>query len=236
MKRARGAIVLIALTVAALFDVTRRRRSAARLETKPTTQRPIRREGDFRAIFLLLVSLLHGTLFFILGERLVSVIVDFSLERLSLIVLFYSLFFRILQTHLLAALKYDGAWRIKPYDFIFIFFTALVEYLVFMHDTIAPSREWFLRTMLVIFASFGIVGYSLTYLSTRRSIEDARDLRRERIVQTTNIVVVILLGGLCLADLLWTPFPLFFTLVNFVVAAALWANIYISIRLSQVVL
>ncbi len=233
--RPRLAIVVIAAVVG-VVTLLRAKREEPRAPEAPQVRRPIRNEGDFRAIFLLIVSLLHGTLFFILGERLVELFKAYSLEHLSLLVLFFSLFFRILQTHLLAALKYDTAWRIKPYDFVFVFFTALVEYLVFMHESIAPSRDWFLRSVLVIFATFGVVGYSLTYASTRTSIADPDDRRRERIVQGTNITVVALMGALCLVDLLWRPFPEFFVIVNFVVSAVLWLNVWISIRLSKVVL
>jgi hypothetical protein len=233
--RPRLAVLVIAAVVGVTAVLRTRRRQPSAPE-RPQVRRPIRNEGDFRAIFLLIVSLLHGTLFFILGERLIDLLNDYSLEHLSLQVLFFSLFFRILQTHLLAALKYDSAWQIKPYDFVFIFFTALMEYLAFMHESVAPSRDWFLRTVLVIFATFGVVGYSLTYASTRNAIADLNDRRRERIVQGTNITVVALMGALCLVDLLWRPFPAFFVIVNFVVSAALWLNLWISIRLSKVVL
>ena len=84
-------------------------------------------EGDFKTIFLLLVSLLHGSLFIFLCERTLRMFENFSWQQLSVEVLFYAIFFRMLQTQILAALKYGGVWRVRPFDFILVFVTVLFE-------------------------------------------------------------------------------------------------------------
>ena len=236
MRTRRGFSLVLALLAVPVVIIGRAfyRRRAAEM---PVPEHPVDNvvtsvEGDFKTIFLLLVSLLHGSLFIFLCERTLRAIETFSWQQLSVELLFYAIFFRMLQTQILAALKYGGVWRVRPFDFILVFVTVLFEYIVFMHDSIQGVGTWFLRTVLIGFALFGIAGYIITYASIRKKLSP-ENLKRERIVQTVNVSVVLLIGALFVYDLNWQPFREFFMIANLAVALLLWINIYISIRLSK---
>ena len=70
----------------------------------------------FYEILVLIVSLLHGTLFFSLAEKTIDLINSFTLIGLSYLTFFFAIFLRIFQTHILAAIKYTEKWDFKPLD------------------------------------------------------------------------------------------------------------------------
>lgn len=82
---------------------------------------------DFKTIFLLIISLLYGTLFFFLCENTINIVQQYSKVELSILCLQIAMYFRIIQTHLLAAIKYSKNWRIKSFDFLLIFLTAFLS-------------------------------------------------------------------------------------------------------------
>lgn len=199
-------------------------------EKQPTKQQ---RLNFFYEVLILIVSLLHGTLFFLLAEKVIDLINRFSILNLSYIIFFFSLFFRIFQTHLLAAVKYTEKWTFKPMDFVLVFFTALFEYILFSYEQIlANSKQWYFY-LILSFCFFGIIGYFTTYMRTRNSYEkDKKNL--ELRIQTINMICIFVIGVLhliCYLKLYSTVFnPVF---VNFVSAIVLLLNIYFSLLLSK---
>lgn len=116
-------------------------------------------DNDFKTIILLMVSLLHGSLFIILCDQTLTLIRFPRTVSVAALVMNYAIFLRVFQTHLLAAIKYDSRWKIRPFDFVYVFVTALFEYLLFMHpEASAPDSEF--RWAMVV--GFSVLGYSDT--------------------------------------------------------------------------
>lgn len=187
----------------------------------------------FYDILVLIVSLLHGTLFFVLADRMIELINNFSVLDLSFLLFFYSLFLRIFQTHILAAVKYTEKWVFRPMDFIMVFSTALFEYLLINNEQIRNSKEeWYYYTIFA-FCLFGIIGYFITY---RRTCKNYNGIEKslEMYIQIINIVCILIVGILNS----FNYFHLFtqcitVSFVNFFSAGVLVINIYLSLRLSK---
>ncbi len=186
----------------------------------------------FYDILILIVYLLHGTLFFVLAEKVVELINYFSVIKLSYLLFFFAIFLRIFQTHILAAVKYTEKWLFRPMDFIMVFLTALFEYILFNNDEIlGASSEWHFYTVFA-FCSFGIVGYFVTYRRTYKDYEGV-DRKSERLIQLINILCIFAVGVLKLLSYLYI-FPEYINILlpNFLSAGILVLNIYLSLRLS----
>lgn len=186
----------------------------------------------FYDILILIVSLLHGTLFFVLAEKVVELINNFSVIKLSYLLFFFAIFLRIFQTHILAAVKYTEKWLFRPMDFIMVFLTALFEYILFNNSEIlGASTEWHFYTVFA-FCLFGIVGYFVTYRRTYKDYEGA-DRKSERLIQLINIICILAVGVLKVLSYLYIfPECINISLPNFLSAGILVLNIYLSLRLS----
>lgn len=186
---------------------------------------------DFRTLFLLLVSLLHGNLFIALTERtLVISEQGLTLALATTIVLNYAVFFRVLQSQLAAAMKYDAAWRVNPFDYLLVFITAIFEYTLFTHDRFSWASEEIRLWLIVGFAIFGAISYALTYLRTRRSLT-GDERRDERTIQLLNIVFMVasaIVGTLALLCVNSHFLPY----VNLFLSLLLVLNIYTSLTLT----
>ena len=147
----------------------------------------------FRDTFLLIVSLLHGSLFFVLGDKTINIINAFNIIDLSRLIFFYSLFFRVFQTHLLAAVKYNVKWTLNPLDFIMVFMTSLFEYLLFSHEKIVVAGTDIYNSLIMFFCLFGFIGYIFTYLKTYKNF-DSKEQKTERRIQIINIVCIAVVG------------------------------------------
>lgn len=187
----------------------------------------------FYDVLILIVSLLHGTLFFILADRLIDLINNFTVLELSFLMFFFALFLRIFQTHILAAVKYTEKWVFRPMDFIMVFATALFEFLLINNEQIRNSREeWYYYTIFV-FCLFGVIGYFITYRRTYNNyngVEKSAELH----IQIINIVCILIVGILnsfnyfhIFSQCITVPF------VNFFSSGVLVLNIYLSLRLSK---
>lgn len=187
----------------------------------------------FYEVLILIVSLLHGTLFFVLAEKVIDLINQFTMIDLSYLIFFFSLFFRIFQTHLLAAVKYTEKWTFKPMDFVLVFFTALFEYILFSYERIsASSKQWYFY-LIFAFCFFGIIGYFTTYIRTRNSYKrDKKNL--ELRIQIINMICIFVIGALHLVCYL-KLYPSIFNsiFINFISAIILLLNIYLSLLLSK---
>lgn len=161
---------------------------------------------EYKSLFLMLLSLLHGVLFFKVADQLVELDyrVDF-VESIAWILLCLVVFFRIFQSQVVAALKYDGQWRLKALDFVAVFVVILVEYLLFSSAIIAwlPLRGELL--LLSLLSALGVAGYLVTFLRIRSDLNGPR-VRRERRIQAINISFSLLIslvsaGGWILSEL-----------------------------------
>ena len=184
----------------------------------------------FYEILVLIVSLLHGTLFFSLAEKTIDLINSFTLIGLSYLTFFFAIFLRIFQTHILAAIKYTEKWDFKPLDFILVFSTALFEYVLVSNDRIqSHSNRWYFL-LIISFCLFGIIGYSITYRRTRNAYT-GKTLVNELRIQGINIICILIVGllhasyffGLC-ANMAY---------INFISAFMLIINTFFSLFLSK---
>jgi len=122
-------------------------------------RRPAIQPDDFKNLFLLLVSLLHGNIFIALVEHSL-VLSDKERTGVFWTTGFFnlSIFFRIIQSQIAAATKYAQQWRVGAFDFVVVFLTAMFEYALFTYDRFEwaspETRKW----MIGVFAAFGIVG------------------------------------------------------------------------------
>lgn len=187
----------------------------------------------FYEVLVLIVSLLHGTLFFVLAEQAIDLINNFSFWGLSKVVFFFILFLRIFQTHILAAIKYSEKWLFKSMDFILVFLTALFEYILFSsHRILDCGQTWYLL-LILIFCIFGISSYGITYLRVRNSYS-GNAKRNELRIQIINIICIFIIGILyllCYFKLMTGILKL--TYVNFISAIILLINMYFSLQLSK---
>lgn len=187
----------------------------------------------FYDMLVLIVSLIHGTFFFVLAEQLLTIINSFSIIALSYLIFYFSLFLRIFQTHILAAVKYTEKWIFRPMDFVLVFCTAIFEYLIFYNEKIINHRqEWYYFTIFT-FCLFGAIGYLITYLRTKNDYK-GKEKNDEMHIQIINIICVVIVGILnllCYLEVL-SQF-LLVPVVNFASSIVLTVNIYLSLKLSK---
>ncbi len=187
----------------------------------------------FYEVLVLIVSLLHGTLFFSLADRTIDLINHFSLLNLSYLLFFFSLFFRIFQTHLLAAVKYTEKWTFKPMDFLLVFFTALFEYILFSKEEIVYDPHKWYFPLIFVFWLFGALGYLTTYIRTRKSYQ-GKNRTLELRLQIINILCISIIGALHL--LCYFEFaPIIFNIIhiNLTSFVVFIINIYFSLSFSK---
>ncbi|MDR0813441.1 MAG: hypothetical protein LBO63_05495 [Oscillospiraceae bacterium] len=184
-------------------------------------------------VIILIVSLLHGNLFFLLADKLINLLNKFSFSSLSYLIFFTSVFIRVFQTHILAAIKSSGKWIFKPTDFIYVFFTALFEYLLFSSDKITKIGVNLYFYLIFAYCVFGIFGYLLTYLRSRKSC-DAKYLDTEATTQTINIMVVFIVGVLHLGYY-FSAFASYVSIdcISYISSFLLLLNVYTSLKLSE---
>lgn len=188
-------------------------------------------QGDFRSLFLLIVSLLHGNIFIALTERVISQVgAPNGGIFWTTTVLYYVLFFRILQSQLAAAMKYDSAWRVSPFDFVVVFLTAIFEYVLFTHDRFAWASDTFRLQLLLAFSFFGAASYLFTYMRTRGEMGRA-ERTSERIIQILNTGFMLVAAASIVLAML-RPDLLGMHALNIWLSVLLLANIYVSMRLT----
>lgn len=173
--------------------ITRANHSSLKIRKEPTESSVDL--NFFHESLFLIVSLLHGSLFFLLCEKILDLINNFSLSKASYLLFLFCVFFRIFQTHLLAAIKYTNKWVFKPLDYILVFGTSLFEYLMFSIDRIQKNQHYWYYSLLFLFCFFGVIGYALSYIRTRKSFS-LQEKKKERILQCLNILCIILVGAI----------------------------------------
>ena len=194
----------------------RRQAVAASNPHKPTQHqgtdaldtRPSLTAGDFRGLFFLLVSLLHGSLFFSLTDNLLTRGEFTDPLFWTTTFLNLSVFFRVLQSQLAAALKYNRYWKMKPFDFVSVFLAALLEYLLFCHNKYSWGGGQFRPILLTAFCTFGALSY-IGSLSRIKKQLHAEDLATEKKIQLFNTTAMTCCTIACALHLIFkTTIPL----------------------------
>ena len=184
---------------------------------------------NFKELFILIISILHGQIFFLISEKATNLMGNFSIKELSLVILFYSMFFRVFQTHILAALRYQLKWNVKVFEFILVFLTALFE--VFLVRSSMLKSAYPFHILLIIFSLFGIFGYFLSYKQYSK-VNNKYLLAFEKKLQTINILILLFILLLSVSSMLLQNF--YFSIgVNFLTGILLLINIYFSLSISK---
>ena len=181
---------------------------------------------NYKELFILLISILHGELFFVITDYTVEIINNYNGLQFSKIVLFYAIFFRIFQTQLLAALKYDGIWNVHAFDYIIVFITIFFEYIFFKYYYLANTSNIYGNAFIVLFALFGIFGYLHTYLTYSKSVNYKN--KKEKKIQTINIIFLVVIIILELLTILFYSSH-WIIVSNILVSVMLITNVYISL-------
>lgn len=208
------------------------------ISTEPSVEQdvdlPAQKGGfaeDFKSIFLLIISLLHGTLFFFLCEKTINLVQDYSKIELSILCLQIAMYFRIIQTHLLAAIKYSENWSIKSFDFLLVFLTAFFEYILIHIDTLGGEITISTSVAILIFSLYGVFGYFISLQRVKQRISNRSIKKVEMKIQGINIFVLLVVSVLYTVVILCADN--FFTLANFITAMLLFVNIYTSMHYSK---
>ena len=141
------------------------------------------------------------------------------------------MFFRIIQTHLLAAIKYPRMWKIKPFDYILVFLTAFFEYILLSYKNFDFDNEIFISILLILFSVYGIIGYALTYLSIKKGLTNNKELRKERKIHIINITVLIIILTFYLIN--FHKEINAFVHINYITSILLIVSIFLSMKLSS---
>lgn len=142
-----------------------------------------------------MVSLLHGSLFFTIAGNTIELINAFTYYKLSILLFDYAIFLRVFQTHILAAIKYDRKWDIRPLDYVWLFCTALFEYILFNSKEINGWNDTIRNYVIIGFCTVGIIGYALSYFRTKDQYHE-HDKASEQVIQSTNIMFLAIIGGI----------------------------------------
>jgi hypothetical protein len=218
---------------AALGRATSRKRQGSNDNTKVNPTHFTRRAGvlaagDFRGLFFLLVSLLHGTLFFVLLGETLKAVESGSLYFWSATAVNFAVFFRVLQSQLAAALKYDMHWRLGPFDFIAVFVAVGLEYTLFVHSGYDWGDESFRLILIAIFGIFGALSYVGTFSKIQQGLTS-----QERLVEIathgSNVLLMVACVFTALGALIW-PHLLPVWAADIWITFCLVANIYVSMR------
>ena len=193
--------------------------------------------GDlFENIVLLLLSVLHGSLYLELCSNTLNLIKKHDIMSISIIVLQYAVYFRVFQSYILAAIDYKDKWDIKPFDYLIIFLTILPEYFFLKVFEITSYIIPFTCIVLVVFSIAGVATYINAYRKVKGRIRNRIKRRKERKIQMINATSLCVVSTLYITVLIiyysdYHALP-YFTGCNFVTSGILLSNIFTSINLS----
>lgn len=140
--------------------------------------------NDFKEVYLFILSIVHGGLFFILLEHLNKILYKgVNHKNIALTLFLFTLFLRIFQSQLLAALKYRS-WRLYFIDLFVVFTIATLEHqiILFSSNNDVSNFVFLVRAMAVL----GILGYLYTYIKIKKYSSG-----REGILHSINIFVIL---------------------------------------------
>ncbi|MDO4753475.1 MAG: hypothetical protein Q4A41_00575 [Bacillota bacterium] len=188
---------------------------------------------DFKTIFLLLISLLYGNMFFELCDGIHNIILDYKVVSLSILLLQLSSYFRIVVSHLLSVIKYSNNWQMRFYDFFLVFITAFFEYSLIKIEIFSSllGTEVLLPSLMIAFSMFSIIGF---YTSYKRAVEGKevcenirQDGKRLQFINITLLFFVILLNLLSLTC------NNLFVVSNFISSCIILLSLVVAIMLSK---
>lgn len=180
---------------------------------------------NYKEIYLLILSLLQGSLFFVLIDNVNIFKKKVDVYTISFYILACIIFFRIFQSQMLAALKYDEKWDFKALDFVVVFIFAMFEYYLF--DFIGRTANLQkIYLFIIVFALMGAVGFWYTLKSLKKKYQP-----RERELQILNIAITLLIAIIAVVGYLIDCYTLHIV-VNVIIVLVLSLNIYISFCMS----
>lgn len=172
----------------------------------------------------MLISIIHGSLFFIFLDKMKEIVDSgISFYYFSILLFSFCMFIRVLQSQVLAAIRYEELWNVKTLDIFIIFIIAGFEY--FMLHFISKSA-WTYSILLITFALIGILGYIITFFSIkkRNSIE--------AYIQGLNIFILLVIAAISVLGILSNT-TLSYSIAYLFNSFFLIVNIYFSIKLGM---
>lgn len=187
---------------------------------------------DFKTIFLLLISMLYGNMFFELCDRIHNVILEYTIMDFSILLIQLVTYFRVVISHLLAVIKYHGNWKMRFYDFLFVFITAFFEYSLIKIKIFSPLLDMviLLPILIIVFCIFSIMGF---YISLKRALEKQAVqaiVKQEKKLQSINIILIILILVLYMFSFIYKEY---FIVINFASSIIIAIDLIIAIILSK---
>ena len=187
---------------------------------------------DFKTIFLLFISLLYGNMFFELCDGIHNVILEYTIMNFSILLIQLITYFRIVISHLLAVIKYSGNWKMRFYDFLFVFVTAFFEYSLIRVKIFSPLLDTviLLPILIIVFCLFSIMGF---YISLKRALEKQAVqaiVEQEKKLQSINIGLLFLILVLYILPFIYKEY---FIVVNFASSSIVAIDLIIAIILSK---
>lgn len=180
---------------------------------------------NFKEIYLLILSLLQGSLFFVLMDSINIFEKNIDVYTISFNILACIIFFRIFQSQMLAALKYDEKWNFKALDFIVVFIFAMFEYYLFdFIDRTTNLRKVYL--FIIVFALMGAAGYWYTLKSLKKKHQP-----KEKALQTLNITIALMIAFFAVVGYL-IDCCILHIIINIIIILILMLNIYKSFSMS----
>lgn len=152
----------------------------------------------YKSLFLLIISLLHGTLFFSVLERLtITAPWELGLGDILTHLLYAVVYLRVFQSQVSAAIKYDRVWQFSLSDLILVFGAVSFEYLLFNSRKVYWIGSDGELILILVFAIFASVSYLMSYLRVRSGL-NTKIMRSEMRIQISNIVAMVLVGTIAL--------------------------------------
>ena len=141
----------------------------------------------YKSLFLLIISLLHGTLFFTVLERL-TITAPWELGLGDIL------------THLLYVVVYlysARLWQFSLSDLILVFGAVSFEYLLFNSRKVYWIGSDGELILILVFAIFASVSYLMSYLRVCSGL-NTKIKRSEMRIQISNVVAMVLVGTIAL--------------------------------------
>ena len=152
----------------------------------------------YKSLFLLIISLMHGTLFFTVLERLtITAPWELGLGDILTHLLYAVVYLRVFQSQVSAAIKYDRLWQFSLSDFILVFGAVSFEYLLFNSRKVYWIGSDGELILILVFAIFASVSYLMSYLRVRSGL-NTKTKRSEMRIQISNVAAMVLVGTIAL--------------------------------------
>jgi len=183
----------------------------------------------YKELYLIVISIIHGSLFFIFLDKLNEGYKDFNFLNISFYIFIFCVFLRIFQTQVLAAIRYENKWKLKIFDFVVIFVIGAFEYFLMQLLDNSNFNKEKIYVYFICFGIVGIIGYVFTYLSIKKSNEDNI---KEKNIQLINILALIIIISIFLVAF-FSESNISKILANIFCSIIFVFNIYSSLKMSN---